>query len=367
MKQTDESTSAASCFGQKNLVIISLSFLSFFSLAYQLYSTFYPNINSTAHITFFSASDTSPTTSTHIFTHNIKLTNGTIITHTNQYHHNYSYSSNNHASSNIINYNNTNHIPSYPSPNLEDIIKSLSLTNPNIRVNMTPFDTSPVTISPVWMEGGSLRLFIYYTYGRNYYVEWGSGGSTQIAPLLINKKAFSIEHYIPWCNRMQTNEMVQISMTLNKLEFECVDTGEKLVQVGRPAHGADAVKIGKMYVNKVDEIIEGLYKEDEMFDGVLDVVLIDGRYRVACALKLFANGYVRNNRSIVMVHDFFWRAKEYKMIRDYFNLIDPKSGNMRIAKRHGTMAVFTPKVVTQELITQSKIELTHLIENGKYG
>ena len=334
--------------GNKNIFTISLFILLTFSLGSQLFYS-YPSL---LELNLFSPNAnrefTPLTLNRNINSHTIKYQNGTSITYTNYYNYNYTIT-------------NTNHVPSHPSPNLDEILHTL-----NVKLDIKKLDSKSTKILPVLMEGGSLRLFIYYTYGRNYYVEWGSGGSTQIAPLLINKRAFSIEHYIPWCHKMQKNEVIQIAMTLNKIQFECVNTHEELRNLGKPGHSADASKIGRMYVNRVDDIVEQLYKEDKSFDGILDVVLIDGRYRVACALKLFSNGYVINNRSIVMVHDFLKRQDEYKMINDYFDLIDPSTETINIAKKHGSMAVFMPKIATKELVTKSKIELEQLIMKGEY-
>ena len=337
--------------GTKNIFIISLFILLTFSLGSQLFYSY----TSSVLVINPASSNTNRESRPLIVNRNInkdtiKYQNGTSITYANYYNYNYNYT-----------IRNTNHVPIHPSPSLDKILHTL-----NFPFDIKQLDNKTTNILPVWMEGGSLRLFIYYTYGRNYYVEWGSGGSTQIAPLLINKRVFSIEHYIPWCHKMQTNKVIQIAMTLNKIQFECVDTGEKLREMGKPARSADATKIGRIYVNRVDDIVKQLYKEDKSFDGIIDVALIDGRYRVACALKLFSNQYVINNRSIVMVHDFFKRRTEYDMINDYFDLIDPLNENIRIEKKHGSMAVFMPKIATKELINKSKIDLEQLIVQGKY-
>ena len=231
-------------------------------------------------------------------------------------------------------------------------------------INQTIFNQAPINIAPLWMEGGSVRLLIHYTSNSDYYVEWGSGGSTQIAGILVNKKAFSIEHYIPWCEKMQSNSLVQIAITLNKLQFECVDTHEKLAIIGKPHPRSNKSKIGQLYVDRIDKIINDIYKQDLNFNGIINSVLIDGRYRVACALKIFANQYVVRNKSFILVHDYFWRTKHYEeMMNKYYDLIDPKTTGKQ---RHGTMAVFTPKIATKELLVQSKIDLAKQIADGNY-
>ena len=229
-------------------------------------------------------------------------------------------------------------------------------------INMTVMNHAPVNIAPIWMEGGSVRKLIHYTQGRDYYVEWGSGGSTQVAGLMVNKKAFSIENFVPWCEKMKSNIMVQIAQTLDKLDYNCVDPGVPLRSLGRPRENQNKTRIGEIYVNKIDQIVEKIFENDENFDGILDAILIDGRYRVACALKLFSKGYVARNRSAIFVHDFLWRTRSYGLIRKYYDIIDPKIKQTP----HGTMCVFTPKVATQELINKATLDLKDQLLKGIY-
>ena len=85
---------------------------------------------------------------------------------------------------------------------------------------------------------------------------------------------------------------------------------------------------------------------------------------MACALKLFSNKYIETNKSVVFVHDFWIRLKYYEEVMfKYFDLIDPITDK---GKDQATIAVFTPKVATQELLYQSKIDLKQLISTGTY-
>jgi hypothetical protein len=65
--------------------------------------------------------------------------------------------------------------------------------------------------------------------------------------------------------------------------------------------------------------------------GKFDIVLVDGRFRVACTLKLY--NYI-DSKARVLVHDYMNRP-EYKCIEEFFDIIDYSD----------TMAVFVKKSV----------------------
>ena len=52
--------------------------------------------------------------------------------------------------------------------------------------------------------------------------------------------------------------------------------------------------MGDMYVNAIDSFGK---------DKIYDVALVDGRFRIACALKLIYSNYINRN-SVVMFHDY---------------------------------------------------------------
>jgi hypothetical protein len=51
----------------------------------------------------------------------------------------------------------------------------------------------------------------------------------------------------------------------------------------------------------------------------VDVILVDGRFRVACALKSLE--YVSDG-SVVLIHDFFDRSPIYDAVLKYYDIID---------------------------------------------
>lgn len=51
---------------------------------------------------------------------------------------------------------------------------------------------------------------------------------------------------------------------------------------------------------------------------ISDLILVDGRFRVACCLKSYI---IMNNKSILLVHDYKYR-KNYHVIEEFFDIID---------------------------------------------
>ena len=146
---------------------------------------------------------------------------------------------------------------------------------------------------------------------NNTYLEWGSGGSTMIVSVL-GKDAnvhYSIEHAVPWCLEMYRRPIIIRAIHQNKLHYECTDPKQPLRDLGYPADRTDESmsEITKYYVDHIDKLNEKRF----------DVVLIDGRFRVACALKLIAGNYV-DQQTTVCIHDYFDRKQYYKNITSSF-------------------------------------------------
>lgn len=233
-------------------------------------------------------------------------------------------------------------------------LSNINSTNSNSKVKDITEWSKFIDMDPIHIEMSGMRLFIAYMSNKKYYLEWGSGGSTQIAPLLIQNKAFSIEHDPQWCQNMKNNDIVQVLISLNKLSVECVDTKQRLKRWGYPVANANITQMGEAYVDYVDEIVHNRLINDSNFDGIFDAVFVDGRFRVACALKLFVNQYIEHGKSVLIVHDYFDPEHavhhNYTKMEKYFEMIDDD-------KQLGTMAVFTPKIATSQLLDSAKIDL----------
>ena len=135
------------------------------------------------------------------------------------------------------------------------------------------------------------------------YVEWGSGGSTELVAYLAlsghaDLRAYSIESSLTWMGAMRKrSDLIAAAERAGKLRFIHGDIGPTQ-HLGYPAHGWNAsdTRATRRYV--------GLGQIGEPF---FDLVLDDGRFRVACALE--ALSWLRRGSGIVLLHDFAVRTR----------------------------------------------------------
>ena len=154
------------------------------------------------------------------------------------------------------------------------------------------------------------------------YLEWGCGASTSFYPLLATKTVVAIDGYPPWCEQVAKEPRVKCMKDEGKLHFFCpelVGSGGHPVSMAG-AYGLLSPKISDadlhsmldIYVNSLDTSMAGT--------GVtkFDVALVDGRFRLQCALKLLPH---LNSESVLLMHDFWVRINDYKDVLKYYYVI----------------------------------------------
>lgn len=112
----------------------------------------------------------------------------------------------------------------------------------------------------------------------------------------------------------KTDESVTHSFVFNR---NCVDVGV-LAAFGKPTNSTDVSYYFARYVTAVDGFNNAPY---------YDSVLVDGRFRVACAIKTLK--YLRRD-SIFFMHDW---PRSYRLIEKYADHLES----------HGTLAILAPK------------------------
>lgn len=131
------------------------------------------------------------------------------------------------------------------------------------------------------------------------YLEWGSGRSTAWYPLFA-RHSHVIENHPPWCAKVQENAVVRHMVDSKRLIFHCLqpkrEDGEapQTEKLGVPQTAEDVAAF-LPYILEVEKL--GVAK--------IDAALVDGRFRVACALRLLE--FIGDD-SIVIIHDFWFRA-----------------------------------------------------------
>ena len=134
------------------------------------------------------------------------------------------------------------------------------------------------------------KAFCYFMKPENIYFEFGSGGSTNIASY-YKLKTFSVESDVKWHKKLKDEYINATYITIDL----------KANQAGFPGK-TTTIEDWKKYIQS--------YKEEYN----ADVILIDGRFRVACGLDIFNK--IRND-TIVLVHDYSLR-EEYHILENYY-------------------------------------------------
>ena len=164
-----------------------------------------------------------------------------------------------------------------------------------------------------------LEKALYYKYldKATNYLEYGSGGSTYNAMLRNNiKKIVSVESDKAWYDKILNMINISNMINSNKLIYKYIELNAEPNNYGYPNNVS--FNIMKSYPSVIEE-----------YNNInFDLILIDGRFRVACALICFK--YINNN-SIVIVDDIIGRP-HYNIIYNYFDKIE-EAGRMVVFKK----------------------------------
>lgn len=159
----------------------------------------------------------------------------------------------------------------------------------------------------------TILSFVKHSRGTCKYLELGSGGSTAHFPNLASF-TISIENHRQWFDRMESLPDIVCLKRNDLLSYNYVSSGPTR-SLGKPLLGNqhDISLFGKQYI---DGIINVIVEHQKIDDRKFDVVLVDGRYRVASVLH--AGEWVTEN-GVVLIHD--WQRHEYHVILEYFDLL----------------------------------------------
>ena len=149
-------------------------------------------------------------------------------------------------------------------------------------------------------------MFYRYLDRSKVYFEWGSGGSTYQASIRRNiQQIYSVESDLSW----HTTLKAKIPRNAN-IEYLYADINTQPNTFGYPG--------GTCKVAQMREYSDKLLKR-----YAADLVLINGRFRVACCLKAFNE---IGSECLVAFDDFLDRP-QYHIVLDYYDMIESTSDN----------------------------------------
>ncbi len=140
------------------------------------------------------------------------------------------------------------------------------------------------------------------------YMEWGAGGSSRWLTSTVKEKVFSVDNYPPWCERVVRDPFVKCLVDRGIFKFKCEAPKGSQGTWGKTQNNAEGQRSAVAYVDSIDSF--GLER--------FDFVFVDGRFRLACALK--ALNYV-DDLSVVVIHDFWGRFHKYGKALEYYDVI----------------------------------------------
>ncbi len=149
------------------------------------------------------------------------------------------------------------------------------------------------------------ELFYKYLKNARNYLEYGSGGSTYQASIAPNiKNIVSVESDKLWYHKM--NDLIK-----DKLKYYYIELNARPNTYGFP------INAEPIMMEKYSSIIKK-YKKYQF-----DLILIDGRFRVACAL--ICHSYINNNCKVIV--DDIKDRPYYNEIYNYYDKIE-EAGRM---------------------------------------
>ncbi len=178
-------------------------------------------------------------------------------------------------------------------------------------------------------------MFYRYLDKATVYFEYGSGGSTYQANLRPNiQKIYTVESDNTWINKL--NSLIQDN---SKITYIYNDMGTKPNTWGYPNKDCEKSKLANY-----SEHIRNLSIEER---SKIDLIMIDGRFRVACCLKCFD---IINDEFYIVFDDFLIR-KKYHIILDYYDIIEnTKDNRMVVLRKKNNVSIPDDLIKKYELI-----------------
>jgi len=173
-----------------------------------------------------------------------------------------------------------------------------------------------------WMTKKEIKAFCFFMKPGNIYFEFGSGGSTNIASY-YKLKTYSVESDVKWHKKLKDNDI--------KANYITIDL--KAQSKGFPGNETN-IENWKKYIQA--------YKKEYN----ANIILIDGRFRVACGLDIFTK---INNDCIVLIHDYKKRYK-YHILEKFYLKIEKWDSLVALIKRPNIKSI--PKNIYDKYLNE---------------
>lgn len=161
---------------------------------------------------------------------------------------------------------------------------------------------------PFLMSKDEKVIFEEAIKGSRHYLEFGMGGSSLRAIQKSKAKIYTVESSPDWLNHMRQYMIVRY-VENKRLHILHVNIGPTC-DLGYPKSDD--------YKNLFEEYSSSIF--DSIDRKLIDLALVDGRFRVACTLKIIMSCHGNNNLKI-LIHDF-WNREEYHIVLKYLDTVN---------------------------------------------
>jgi hypothetical protein len=175
------------------------------------------------------------------------------------------------------------------------------------------------------------NMFYKYLDNATVYFEYGSGGSTYQASIRNNiLKIYSVESDKEWYNKLK--KVINIA----KVNYIYNEMDTKPNTWGNP--GPKSTHTQRINYSNYMRLLNEAEKNQ------IDLVFIDGRFRVACCLKAFAD---INNNTLIAFDDFLNRPY-YHIVLNFYDIVDKTNDKRMVILKKKTHINTIPKELIQK-------------------
>ncbi len=189
-------------------------------------------------------------------------------------------------------------------------------------------------LKPFDFNKQAMDLLIRTFRQSTHLLEYGSGGSTYLATQEESlKKIWTIDSDPSWLKKLEDIPSIKYSLEKDRSKLIHIDIG-KTKSFGHPINN-EKKEFWPNYSKAIDLIPTEYQKK-------IDLVFIDGRFRIACAYYAFLK---TNQNCLFLVHDI--RRYESDLKNSFFTLIEKRT-NLGLFKKKDNINIENVKKFYEE-------------------
>jgi hypothetical protein len=187
---------------------------------------------------------------------------------------------------------------------------------PSPQENHADATPAPVTIGAPRMSAAELRMLRrVFASGRRRYAEFGTGGSTLLAVEAGFEAIVGVESDAAWARAVREHAAVSPAVAEGRASILHADLGP-VGDWGTPRR--ENARLFPLYVST-------MWEEWARREAFPDLVLVDGRFRVACALSVALLAAARPAGAeppLILVHDYTGQRPQYAPMLRFLDLAE---------------------------------------------